>query len=148
MAKDLNKLQIIGRLGKDPEMRFTPNGAPVATFSVAVGRSWKDAQGELKEETEWFSVVVWNKLAEICNQYLSKGARAYFEGRLQTRSWDDTVSGEKKYRTEMVAEDMIILDSRRKDDDEAPSRPAPRQASSESARREWGPDVGGDDIPF
>lgn len=112
MAKDLNKVMIIGRLGTDPEMRYTPNGAPVTNFRVATGRQWKDNTGESHDETEWFSVVAWNKLGEICNQYLTKGSRVYIEGRLQTRSWDDAQSGEKKYRTEIVANDMIILDSR------------------------------------
>lgn len=109
MSKDLNKVMIIGRLGKDPEMRFTPQGTPVANFTVAAGRQWKEQSGEQREETEWFSIVVWNKLAEICNQYLTKGSRVYIEGRLQTRSWDDE-SGQKRFRTEVVANDMIILD--------------------------------------
>ena len=111
--KDLNKVMIIGRLGKDPEMRFTPNGQAVTNFTVAAGRQWKDpTTGESKEETEWFSVVAWGKLAEIMNQYITKGTRVYLEGRIQTRSWDDQTSGEKKYRTEVVANEMIILDNR------------------------------------
>ena len=113
MAKDLNKVQLTGRLGADPEMRFTPTGSAVTTFRVASNRSWKTTEGEQKEDTEWFSVVAWNKLAEICNQYLSKGSRVYIEGRSQTRSWEDTSSGQTKYKTEIIANDMIILDGRR-----------------------------------
>lgn len=161
MAKDLNKVMIIGRLGKDPEMRFTPNGAPVTNFTVAAGRQWKDPNGETREETEWFSVVVWNKLAEICNQYLTKGSRVYIEGRLQTRSWDDQQTGEKKYRTEVVASDMIILDSR--NENAPPQRgggysDGPRgggRPSRDTSANDYGrggsynePDIGDDDIPF
>src|ERR1044071_3872788 len=112
MAKDLNKVLIIGRLGKDPEMRYTTSGSPVTTFPVASGRQWRDSNGEQRDETEWFSVVVWNKLAEICSQHLSKGSRVYIEGRLQTRSWEDSQTGQMRYRTEVVANDMIILDHR------------------------------------
>ena len=89
MSRGLNKVQIIGHLGKDPEMRYTPSGKPVTTFSVAVSRSWNSADGERHSETEWFNVVAWGNLAEICKQYLVKGQQVYVEGRLQTRRWDD-----------------------------------------------------------
>ena len=112
MAKDLNKAMLTGHLGADPEMRFTPQGSPVTTFRVASGRTWKSADGIQHDDTEWFSVVAWDKLAEICNQYLTKGTRVYVEGRLQTRSWDDKTTGEKRYKTEVVAQDMIILSAR------------------------------------
>ncbi len=112
MAKDLNKAMLTGHLGADPEMRFTPQGSPVTTFRVASGRTWKSADGNQHDDTEWFSVVAWDKLAEICNQYLTKGTRVYVEGRLQTRSWDDKATGEKRYKTEVVAQDMIILSAR------------------------------------
>ena len=152
MAKDLNKVMIIGRLGTDPEMRFTPSGAPVTNFRVATGRQWKDNNGEAHEETEWFSIVVWNKLAEICNQYLTKGSRVYIEDRLQTRSWDDAQSGEKKYRTEVVANDMIILDSRGDSPSNAGSRgpSRSRDASPNEYSRGGGyaNDISDDDIPF
>jgi single-strand DNA-binding protein len=108
----LNKVMIIGNLGKDPEMRYTPSGAPVTNFSVAVSRNWKTPEGDSREETEWFNVVCWNKLAEIANQYLSKGRPVYIEGRLQTRSWDDQQSGQKRYRTEVVASEMQMLGQR------------------------------------
>src|SRR3712207_5465392 len=148
MAKDLNKVMIIGRLGRDPEMRYTPGGSPVTTFSVAAGRQWKDGNGENREETEWFNVVVWNKLAEICNEYLHKASRVYIEGRLQTRQWQDQ-DGQSHYRTEVIASDMIILDGKnegrsfRDMPDDFDSRPAPRSSPARGAR-----DIGDEDIPF
>jgi single-strand DNA-binding protein len=108
---DLNKVMIIGRLTRDPEARTTPQGIAVANFSVATGRVWKDDSGNQKESTEFHNVVAWRRLAEICTQYLAKGRQVYIEGHLQTRSWDDQ-SGQKKYRTEIVADNMIMLGSR------------------------------------
>ncbi|MCD6290769.1 MAG: single-stranded DNA-binding protein [Anaerolineae bacterium] len=116
MARGLNKVIIIGNLGRDPEMRYTPSGKPVTSFSVATSRSWVTADGERKDATEWFNVVAWGNLAEICNQYLRKGSRVYVEGHLQTRSWDDE-QGQRHYRTELVANEMIMLDSRAPDVD-------------------------------
>ncbi len=112
MARDLNKVQMTGRLGADPEMRYTPQGHAVTTFRAASNRSWRTAEGEAHEDTEWFRVVAWNKLAEICNQWLSKGSRVYVEGRMQTRQWQDQ-EGQTRYQTEVIAIDIIILDSRR-----------------------------------
>jgi len=112
MPKDLNKVMLIGRLGTDPELRYTQQGAPIATFRLAVGRQWRDSDGQHHDETDWFTVVAWNRLAEICGEHLNKGARVYIEGRMQNRSWDDAQSGEKRYRTEVVASDMIMLDGR------------------------------------
>ena len=106
---DLNKVQIIGRLTRDPEIRTTPNGANVASFSVATGFTWTDATGQKKEQTEFHNVVAWRKLADIIGQYLKKGSQVYIEGRLQTRSWDDKTSGQKRYRTEIIADNMIML---------------------------------------
>jgi len=126
MAKDLNKVMIIGRLGRDPEMRYTPSGKPVTSFSVATGRTWVTAEGEHREETEWFNVVAWGGLAETCSQILAKGSRVYIEGRLQTRSWEDA-DGQKRYRTELVANDMILLDGRARE----PEAPAEAVAGSE-----------------
>ena len=103
----LNKCEFIGNLGKEPEMRFTPSGSPVTTFSVAVNRKYKGPDGDMKEETEWVSVVAWNKLAETCNQYLNKGQMVYLEGRLHTRSWEDK-SGAKRYTTEIIGETMQL----------------------------------------
>jgi len=106
---DLNKAQIIGRLTRDPEIRTTPNGTNVASFSVATSFNWTDQQGQKKEQTEFHNVVAWRKLADIVGQYLKKGSQVYIEGRMQTRSWDDKTSGQKRYRTEIVADNMIML---------------------------------------
>lgn len=111
MGRGLNKVMIIGNLGRDPEMRYTPSGKPVTSFSVATSRTWVTSDGERKDATEWFNVVSWGNLAEICNQYLRKGSKVYVEGHLQTRSWDDA-EGNKHFRTELVANEMIILDSK------------------------------------
>ena len=105
----LNKVMLIGNVGKDPEMRFTPNGSPVTSFSVATNRVFNTPEGEKKQETDWFSVVTWSKLAELCNQYLTKGKLVYVEGRLQTRTWDGT-DGQKHSRTEVIANQVIFLD--------------------------------------
>jgi single-strand DNA-binding protein len=112
MSRGLNKVMIIGNLGRDPEMRYTPSGKPVTTFSVATSRTWSTADGEKREETEWFNVVAWSSLAEICKQYLTKGQQVYIEGRLQTRHWDDQ-EGNKHTSVEIVANEMIILSERR-----------------------------------
>lgn len=109
MGRGLNKVMIIGNVGREPELRYTPNGTPVASFSVAVGRQWTTASGERREATEWFSVVAWRELAEICSQLLSKGRLVYVEGSLQTRSWEDG-AGQRQYRVELVAEEMTVLD--------------------------------------
>jgi single-strand DNA-binding protein len=103
---------IIGRLGRDPEMRYTPSGRPVTTFTVASNRSWNTSEGERRIETEWFNVVAWGNLAEICKQYLTKGQQVYVEGRLQNRSWDDN-EGNKHTSIEIVANEMIMLSDRR-----------------------------------
>lgn len=105
----LNKVMLIGNLGADPEMRYTANGNAVTTFNVAVNRTYSGQDGERKEETEWFTVVTWNKLAETCSQFLQKGRRAYVEGRLQTRSWEGQ-DGQRRYRTEVIANTVLFLD--------------------------------------
>lgn len=111
MPRGLNKVIIIGHVGRDPELRYTPSGRPVASFSVAVGRTWTSSEGERHEETEWFNVVAWGTLAEICKTHLLKGHQVYVEGRLQTRSWEDD-NGKKHFRTELVANEMILLGDR------------------------------------
>lgn len=116
MSRGLNKVMIIGHLGRDPEMRYTPSGRPVTTFSVATSRSWKTSDGEQRTETEWFNVVAWGSLAEICKQYLSKGQQVYIEGRLQTRRWEDD-DGNKRTTTEIVAKEMVMLGDRRRGKD-------------------------------
>ncbi|MCH7662795.1 MAG: single-stranded DNA-binding protein [Chloroflexi bacterium] len=117
MSKGLNKVMLIGNLGRDPEMRYTPSGRPVTTFSVATNRTWKTSDGERRSETEWFNIVAWGSLAEICNQYLKKGQQVYIEGRLQSRSWEDD-DNKKHQTTEVVAKDMVMLGDRRKEDTE------------------------------
>lgn len=112
MAKDLNKVMIIGNLTRDPELKTTPSGQQVVSLGVATNRSWKNADGQSQEAAEFHNVEAWGKLAEIISQYLTKGRRAYFEGRLQTDSWEDKESGAKRSRTKIVAQDMILLDSR------------------------------------
>jgi single-strand DNA-binding protein len=111
MGRGLNKVMIIGHLGRDPELRYTPSGRPVASFSVATSRSWTSSDGERREETEWFNIVAWGNLAEICKTHLSKGQQVYIEGRLQTRGWEDE-NGTRHYRTELVANEMILLGDR------------------------------------
>jgi single-strand DNA-binding protein len=107
-ASSLNKVMIIGWLDGTPELRYTPSGRPVTSFSIATTRSWVSSEGEQHEETEWFSVVAWGSLAELCSQTLVKNQRVYIEGRLQTRGWEDS-SGRRHYRTEVVAQEMIPL---------------------------------------
>lgn len=123
MSRGLNKVMIIGHLGRDPEMRYTPSGRPVTTFSVATTRTWSTADGERREETEWFNVVAWGSLAEICNQHLRKGQQVYLEGRLQTRRWDDQ-EGKKHFTTELVAKEMIVLGERRDSPSQFEAAPA------------------------
>ncbi len=112
MTRGLNKVMIIGHLGRDPEMRYTPSDRPVTTFTVATNRTWNTADGEKHNETEWFNVVSWGNLAEICKQYLTKSQQVYIEGRLQTRRWEDA-EGIKHANVEIVANEMMILGDRR-----------------------------------
>jgi single-strand DNA-binding protein len=121
--KSLNKVQLIGNLGKDPEVRTTQSGDSVASFSLATTDHWTDQAGEKQERTEWHNIVAWKKLAEICSQYIHKGSKVYIEGRLQTRSYDDKENpGKKKYFTEIVAQNLIMLDGK-KADGAAPAAP-------------------------
>jgi single-strand DNA-binding protein len=119
MTRGLNKVMIIGRLGRDPEMRYTPSGRPVTHFSVAVNRTWNTSEGERRTDTEWFNVVAWGNLAEICKQFLKKGHQVYIEGRLQSRSWEDS-EGNKRSSTEVVANEMIMLEERRENQESNP----------------------------
>ncbi len=166
MARGLNKVMIIGNLGKDPEMKYTQQGTPVTSFSVAVSRSWKSPDGQMQDETEWFRVVAWERLAEQCNEYLRKGSKVYIEGRLQTRDWTGQ-DGQKRYTTEVVASTMLLLDSRQQSDgeysgggggsrsrDEGQERPAPAGKSAGGQAGGYGQsyddeaDMDVDDIPF
>jgi single-strand DNA-binding protein len=109
---DLNKVQIIGRLTSDPEIRTTPTGKNLCSFGVATGFTWTDQSGQKKEQTEFHNVIAWGKLGDIIGQYMKKGRQIYIEGRLQTTSWDDKTSGQKRYKTEIIAENMIMLGSK------------------------------------
>ena len=111
MAKSLNKVQLIGNLTRDPELRYTPSGRAVATFAIATNRSWTTDTGEKREEVDFHNIVAWGKLGEICSQFLVKGRKAYVEGRLTTRNWTAT-DGAQKTKTEVVIDDMILLDNK------------------------------------
>lgn len=111
MAMSLNKVQLIGNLTRDPEMKQIPGGQVVATFGVATNFTWKDQSGNQQSKTEFHNIVAWRRLAEICGQYLKKGSKVYVEGRLQTRDWEGE-DGTKRYRTEIVIDNMIMLDSK------------------------------------
>ncbi len=149
----LNKAMIIGNLGRDPEMRYTPSGQAVTQFTVAVNRNFKGQNGEWQEETEWFRVVVWGQQAERAAEHLRKGNKVYIEGRLQTRQWEDQ-TGQKRYTTELVANQVTNLERRSRDEvpedgqpsqAARPSRPAPAAEAGNDR-----PDDGGnfDDLPF
>ena len=114
MAGSLNKVMLIGNVGRDPEMRYLQSGEPVTTFSLATNWRRRTADGQYQDETEWHNVVAWRRLAEQCNEYLTKGRKVYIEGRLQTRSWDGP-DGQKRFRTEIVADTMLMLDQRPRD---------------------------------
>lgn len=139
MARSLNKVMLIGNLGKDPDLRYTTSGVAVATFSLATNESWKDQDGNQQERTEWHNIVAWRKLAEFTGEYLKKGRKIFVEGRIQTRSYDDRNTGAKKYITEIVADNVILLDPRANAEGGAPSA----QAEEPPA----GP-VQKDDLPF
>ncbi|SRR5258708_5637688 len=165
MARSLNKVMLIGNLTRDPELRYTPQGTAVATFSIATNRQWKTESGEMKDNAEFHRIVAWDKLAEICGKMLKKGVRAYVEGRLQTRSWQ-AQDGAQKQTTEIVISDMLLLDSRGKSDeismpDEA-SQEAPEPVAEKKSVTEKKPakkaakteepsgseEVDNEDIPF
>jgi single-strand DNA-binding protein len=129
----LNKMSVIGFLGTDPEMRYTPNGNPVTSFRIATSRSYTSSDGERHEETEWFTVVAWNQLAELCNQYLSKGRRAYVDGRLHSSTWEGQ-DGQTRFSNEIVAERVLFLDR-------APGGPGSPEGEGESPFDE-------DSLPF
>jgi single-strand DNA-binding protein len=139
----INKVILIGRLGSDPEVRYTPSGVAVANFSIATSEEWKDKDsGERKERTEWHRIVAWRRLGEICGEYLSKGKQVYIEGRLQTRDWEDR-DGNKRYTTEIVASDVQFLGTR---DSSESDRPRGSSSTDIQGMPPQGP--GDDDIPF
>lgn len=151
MANSLNKVQIIGNLTADPEVRETPNGQKVATFSIATNRRWKDASGMLQEDVEFHNCVAWRGLADIMEQYTSKGKKVYAEGYLKTRNWEDA-AGVKRYKTEIVCDSVILLGTTGGNRDEsmtgqssaAPAEPTPARKTKAKAEEE----ISIEDIPF
>lgn len=140
MAGSVNKVILVGRLGQDPEVRYTQGGTPVANIRIATDETWKDQSGERQQRTEWHTVVLWRRLAEICGQYLSKGRQVYIEGKLQTRSWQDR-EGNKRYSTEVQADNMVMLGGRSEEGQAAPAAQPAAAASPDSGTND-------DDIPF
>jgi single-strand DNA-binding protein len=153
MSKSVNKVILVGNVGKDPEVKFTPNGTPVAKFSVATNEKYKDRSDEWQERVEWHSVVAWQRLAEIVGEYVTKGAKVYIEGKLQTSSWEDRQSGEKKYRTEIVARELVLLGPARNGDGQQPPasnwrRDTEAEPAHTGARETTGAEITDEDIPF
>ncbi len=143
MARGINKVILVGKLGQDPDTRYMPSGSAVTNFTVATNESWKDKQtGEQKERTEWHRVATFNRLAEIAAEYLRKGSQVYIEGKLRTRKWQDR-DGNDRYTTEIIADEMQMLGGRG-----GGSAPARSQSGSSSAPAQPGPDDFDDDIPF
>jgi single-strand DNA-binding protein len=157
MAKSVNKVTLLGNLGKDPEVKFLPSGQAVANFTIATSDRYKDKAGEWQDRTEWHNVVAYARTAEIVRDYVKKGNKVYVEGRLTTRSWDDKDSGKKVYRTEIVVNDLVLIGGRG-DGEGGGSYGGSRQSSGSSADKSGGyaqqaPDYGDtgitdDDIPF
>jgi single-strand DNA-binding protein len=138
----VNKVILIGNLGKDPELRTTPQGTSLARFSIATTTVWKDPSGAKKEKTEWHDVVAWERLAQICGEYLHKGKQVYVEGSLQTRSWEDQ-NGQKRYKTEVKANNVVMLGSRDAGSREAVPAQGPREVSEVAESPTYD-----DDVPF
>ncbi len=159
MARSLNRVELIGNLTRDPELRYTPQGTAVCTMGIATNRTWQTENGEKKEDVEFHRVIAWNKLAELCSQLLTKGRKVYVEGRLQTRSWT-AQDGTQKSLTEIVINDMLILDSKRSADvegvddipEEEPSqeaaKPAEEKKEKKGKKEQVEEDINPDDIPF
>ena len=147
MARGVNKVILIGNLGKEPEIRYTPNGVAIANLTLATSESWKDkTSGENVERTEWHRVVMFQRLAEIVGEYLHKGSKIYIEGRLQTRKWQDKTSGQDRYTTEIVADNMQMLDSKGGGASQGPS--ASKSSASSPAETAPALDSFDDDVPF
>ncbi|HVT05678.1 MAG TPA: single-stranded DNA-binding protein [Thermoanaerobaculia bacterium] len=145
MGSSVNKVILVGRLGKDPEVKSTPSGTTVAKFSMATDDRFTDKGGERQERTEWHNIVAFNKLAEICGQYLRKGKLVYIEGSIRTDSWDDKETGQKRYRTEIIAQAMQMLDKKSDDEGGSSSYAGSRRSTESSATKVADDD---DDVPF
>jgi len=150
MARGINKVILVGNLGRDPETRFTPDGAAVTNIVVATSESWKDKQsGEMQERTEWHRVVLYSRLAEIASEYLKKGSKVYIEGRLRTSKWQDKTTGADRYTTDIIASEMQMLDSRGAQSGFSPE-PMENQTAPQRTQQQpiMATDNFGDDIPF
>jgi single-strand DNA-binding protein len=147
MSKSVNKVILIGNLGKDPEVKYTASGVPVAKITVATNEGYKDKSGEWKDRAEWRKVVLWQRLAEITGEYLSKGSKVYIEGRLQTRSWEDKQTAQKRYMTEIVASELVLLDGRKNGSTDARSG-SERNAGPDTAVPTVSSPLDDQDIPF
>lgn len=157
MARSLNRVQLIGNLTRDPELRYTPSGSAVCSFSLATNRSWTTDTGEKKEEAEFHRIVAWNKLAELCSQFLTKGRKVYLEGRLSTRNWN-AQDGTQKTTTEIIINDMILLDNKGKSEGETEVHEEPVEKQEKKSKKEKesveepvetpSEDIAPDDIPF
>jgi single-strand DNA-binding protein len=144
MAKDLNKVMLIGRLGQDPELKYTQSGVAVVGFSLATGLKWKDQEGNWQERTEWHNLKAWRGLAETCSNYLKKGSKIYAEGRLETSNWEDE-NKKKHYKTEIVMDEMIMLDSKGASGGDSNGGSASANTTTKSAGSTSTSD---DDLPF
>ena len=142
----VNKVILLGRLGKDPDLRYTPSGAAVASFSIATDLAWKDQEGNQKQQTEWHRIVAWRKTAEIASNYLKKGSQVYIEGRLQTRSWNDK-NNVTRYTTEVVAENLVLIGSKAERAEESFDVPPPADEFV-PGEPEGAPAPSEDDLPF
>jgi single-strand DNA-binding protein len=147
MARSLNKVQIIGNLGKDPETKYTQGGTAVSNFSVATSSSYKDKGGDWQEKTEWVNITAWGKLAEVCEKYIHKGSKVYVEGRLETQSWNDKQSGEKKYKTVVVAGELIMLDGK-SGNGESPERDLSKASQRGGSQSNEDRPIDDSDVPF
>ena len=162
MAKSVNKVILIGNLGKDPEMKYTPGGMPVARLTLATNERFKDKEGNWQDRTEWHNLVAFQRTAEIAGEYLKKGRTVYIEGSLRTNSWDDKESGQKKYRTEIIVNDLVLLGGGQREGGEGGGGYSGGRSSagkagggfdqrtpdSEGANMGSGPEITDEDIPF
>jgi single-strand DNA-binding protein len=134
--KSVNKVILVGNLGKDPEIKYTPQGTPVAKFSLATNERFKDKDGQWQDRTEWHNIVLWQRLAEIAGEYLKKGSKVYIEGRIKTESWDDKQTGQKKYMTNIVGNDIVLLSGRGEGDFSGGSRSSSANGNNSFDQRE------------
>lgn len=146
MAKSVNKVILIGNLGKDPEVKYTPSGMAIAHLALATNERFKDKEGNWQDKTEWHNLVAFQRTAEICGEYLKKGRTVYIEGRLQTSSWDDKETGQKKYKTEIIVNDLVLLGGGREGGEGAATGGARASSGRSSGYEQKGPDYEGSQV--